>query len=143
MPSIHELTESNYLKKEDCGSGIIVTIASVSRKNLAKEGEKAEFRFLLHFEEDLKPMVLNSTNGQTIAELVGDEEMDNWTGGQICLYNDPSISFGGKRMGGIRVRAAQEKPAPAPKRAPQRQAPSAAEPMVPADQDGNDPDINF
>lgn len=118
MPKISELAESNYLKKEDCGlDGIIVTIDKVSRKNLAKEGEQAEYKYLLHFQEDLKPLVLNATNGELIAAIAKDDEMDNWTGTEICLYSDPSIMFGGKRVGGIRVKDPNPPVQEPPKRA--------------------------
>lgn len=73
-------------------------------------------RWALHFRELDKPMILNSTNGQIIAKITGSEESDDWDGKQIVLYHDPNVSFGGKLVGGIRVRApkgAYKAPAPA------------------------------
>jgi hypothetical protein len=62
-------------------------------------------KYALYFEELEKPMVLNSTNGQLIAKIVGSDETDEWAGKQIVLYHDPNISFQGRLVGGIRVRA--------------------------------------
>lgn len=112
--NISELSESKYLKKTDVEPPIRVTISGLTHENLAKEGEPAENKYILQFSEDVKPLVLNITNGQLIAAVTGSEETDNWIGKQITLYNDPSISFGGKLTGGIRV---QYQPA-----APQGQA---------------------
>ena len=105
--NIGDLKTSKYLKKEDVGDGTIVTISALSKQNVAMEGAEESLKFVLHFEEVDKPMVLNSTNGQLIAKITGiSEDIETgWMGKKIVLYNDPSISFGGKLTGGIRVRA--------------------------------------
>jgi len=105
MPNISVLKESNFIKKEDCEPPILVTIERVSQENVAKEGAPQELKWCIHFREVDKPMVLNSTNGQIIAQITGSPETDNWTGKQVVLYHDPSVSFGGKLVGGIRCRA--------------------------------------
>ena len=122
--NINQLKESKFLKKEDCGKGILVTIKGVTQENIAKEGVEPEYKWVLHFDETEKPMVLNSTNGQLIAAILKSDESDDWTGHKIVLYHDPNVSFGGKLIGGIRVRAprgqanitpaSQRKPAPPP-----------------------------
>ncbi len=107
MANVSDLKTSKYLKKEDVGEGTIVTISGLSKENVAMEGAEESLKFVLHFEELDKPMVLNSTNGQMIAKITGvsnDIEV-GWVGKKIVLYNDPNISFGGKLIGGIRTRA--------------------------------------
>jgi hypothetical protein len=140
--NINQLKESKFLKKEDAGTGILVTISHVTQENVAKEGADQELKWCIHFKETEKPLVLNSTNGQLIAAITKQEDTDNWTGHKIVLYHDPNVSFGGKLMGGVRVRAPRiPKPAsvPAPVQAPP--APAAA----PCDDSGavNDPDVPF
>lgn len=107
---INQLKESKYLKKEDCGQGILVTIKGLSQENMAMEGDPQELKWVLHFMENIKPMALNSTNAQLIAQVAQSEETDDWPGKKIVLYSDPSISFGGKLVGGIRVRAPRNQP---------------------------------
>lgn len=80
----------------------------LDQKNVALEGEPEDLKYCLHFKEDVKPMILNSTNAQLIARAVGSEETEDWPGKQIVLYNDPNVSFQGKLVGGIRVRAAKK-----------------------------------
>lgn len=93
---------------------MLVTIRQITQENVAKSGAPEELRWCIHFEECDKPAVLNSTNGQIIASIVKSEETDNWAGHKIVLYDDPTVSFGGKLVGGIRVRAPRNQPAAAP-----------------------------
>ncbi len=93
---------------------------------MAKEGEPAEMKWALTFKDCAKPMILNTTNSQIIAQILKSEETDDWIGKQIVLFDDPNVSFGGKLVGGIRVRAPRIKAAAgaaAPK--PQQVAPLA------------------
>jgi hypothetical protein len=105
--NLGDIRQSKFLKKDDVGEGVLVTIHRVDKENVAKEGAEPEMRACLYFYELDKPMVLNSTNAQIIAKITGHEENieKNWAGMRIVLYNDPNVSFGGKLMGGIRVRA--------------------------------------
>lgn len=105
--NIQDLKISKFLKKEDVGPGALVTIRQITSENVAKEGADPEMKFCLHFDEYEKPLVLNSTNGQLIGQITGitDNIETGWIGRSIVLYSDPSVSFGGKLVGGIRVRA--------------------------------------
>lgn len=106
MPNVNDLKTSKYLKKEDVDPERIVTIKSYSQENVALETQSPEMKYILHFNELPKPLVLNYTNGQLIQQIVGSGDFDHWVGKQICLYNDPTVSFGGKITGGIRAKAA-------------------------------------
>jgi hypothetical protein len=138
MPHISELKQSKFLTRSDCGPGILVTIRECFQENVAKEGAPPEMKWCLSFDEQEKPMVLNSTNGQIIAAFIGSENTDDWVGKKIVLYDDPTVSFGGKLVGGIRARAPRGKaaqakpaPAPAPKLAPEANTPAQEADDVP------------
>ena len=123
MPHISAIKQSNYLKKEDCGRGILVTIKSVHEENVAREGAPPENKWCVSFDEQEKAMVLNMTNAQLIAQIAKSEMTEDWYGHQVVLYHDPNISFAGKLLGGIRVRAPRFKtppPTPAPIQPAQR-----------------------
>lgn len=113
---ISALKQSKFLTRHDVGNGVLVTIKSLYQTNVSKEGAPEELRWALEFEEIDKPLICNSTNGQIISQIVKSEETDDWVGHKIVLYDDPTVSFGGKLTGGIRVRApkGQAKPAPKP-----------------------------
>lgn len=119
---VNQLAKSNYLKKEDCGpNGILVTIKELTEENIARDGAPEELKWCLHFHESEKPLVLNPTNGQLIAAITGKNDTDEWPGLKIVLYNEPSVTFGGKITGGIRIRAPRGKAA--------QQAPPTKEPV--------------
>jgi hypothetical protein len=110
--NVSELKESKFLRKEDAGAGILVTIREVHQANVAKEGAPEEMKWVMSFDETDKPLVLNSTNGQIIAQITGSPESDDWVGAKIVLYHDPNVSFGGKLIGGIRCRAPRKPAVP-------------------------------
>lgn len=114
MPRIGEMIESKFLKKEDVGGerGVLVTIAGLSEANVAMPGAEPVMKWTLAFEELDKPMVLNTTNLHSCAKACGSDNTDNWMGKKIVLYEDPNVSFGGKLVGGIRVRAPRSQAAP-------------------------------
>ncbi len=114
-----EMRESKFLKQTDVGVGALMTVAGCERHNVAKEGADPENKWCLAFEESDKPLVLNSTNIQLCERVFGSDDTDIWVGQKIVLYVDPNVSYGGKVVGGIRVRAPKKtavaaKPAPAP-----------------------------
>ncbi len=94
--------QSSFLSKEDLQSPRIMTIENVTENELQGDGGK-EMKPVAHFRGVDKGLVLNNINWDTIQDAYG-EESDDWTGKQIELYFDPSIMFGSKRVGGIRVR---------------------------------------
>ena len=133
---ISGLKQSKFLTRADVGTGVLVTIKSVHQENVAKEGAPEEMKWCLSFTDCEKPMVLNNTNGQIVAQITKSEETDDWPGHKVVLYDDPNVSFGGKLVGGIRIRAprgqaaraAAAAPKPAPVAAPE---PEASEDDVP------------
>lgn len=108
MPSIHDLKESRFITQQEVDPPVLVTITGWKQLNVAKEGADPEYRYALTFRELDKPMTLNSTNGNLIAAITGSEDFDDWAGKQIVLYRDKTIQFGGKMVGGIRIRAPKE-----------------------------------
>jgi len=105
MPKTSDMRESKFLKKEDVGRGVLVTISGCVQKNVAKEGAGEENKWCLTFKELDKPLVLNATNVQLCEAICGSDDTDHWIGKRIVLYTDPNVSYQGKLIGGIRVRA--------------------------------------
>lgn len=115
MPKTSDMRESKFLKKEDVGAGALMTVESCEQHNVAKEGAPPEHKWCLTFADSDKPLVLNSTNIQLCERIFGSDDTDHWIGKKIVLYTDPNVSYAGKIVGGIRVRAPKVKqPAPPP-----------------------------
>lgn len=101
MPKIHEMVESKFLKKEEAGEGILVTINGVEKRDVGTESEPEQKWVLLL--KECKPMVLNSTNLALLEKALGSDDSDEWFNKQVVLFNDENVSFGGKLTGGVRV----------------------------------------
>ncbi|HEX6038875.1 hypothetical protein [Longimicrobium sp.] len=131
---------SNYLKHEDLGGrNVLVTIESVRVEEIRGEGGK-ENKPVLYFVGKEKGLVLNKTNAETLTEILGTDETDDWHGCQVVLYHDRNVSFGGKRVGGIRIAPA---PKPANGKRPQAPPPPVTEDVPPAEFQATDDDILF
>jgi hypothetical protein len=118
MPNVNDLKSSKFLTKNDVEPDVLVTIKAYEQMNVALESQPAEMKWVLHFAELDKPLVLNSTNGQLIEAITGSGEFDDWIGAKVVLWNDKTVGFAGKITGGIRVRARRDKP-PAIQKQPQ------------------------
>lgn len=88
----------SYLKAADlAGKPLAVTIDSVKIENVGDE-EKP----VLFFQETGKGLVLNRTNADSIVELLGTDETEEWHGKSIALV-PAKTKFGGKTVDCIRV----------------------------------------
>jgi len=117
MPKTSDMRESKFLKQSDVGErGALLTVSNCIQKNVAQEGADPEMKWCLTFEENDKPLVLNSINIQVCEKVFRSDDTDDWKGKKIVVYTDPNVSYGGKVTGGIRVRApktqAVEEPVP-------------------------------
>lgn len=77
-------------------------------------GAKKDKRPLLYLKGKSKPIVLNATNGKTIASLYGNK-VEAWVGKPIALYKANVQGVGGGMVEAIRIRPT----APQPKKEPQ------------------------
>ncbi len=109
--NINELMPSKYLKQTDVPTDTTVTVEGLKKVNVARDDEEAEYKWIIKFHEFPKAMVLNATNIKRLGKALGDDT-DGWKGGQVMLYVDPDIEFGGNVTGGLRIRAIAKAPTP-------------------------------
>ena len=93
------LSDADFLQGEEK----IVTIAFTARDMVVNTEGKAE-KIILHFEENIKPMVLNVTNSKAIVKVTGKQEVQEWKGARIILYIDPKVRAFGETVRAVRVR---------------------------------------
>lgn len=133
MVLVTDMSTSKYLKKEDVGRGMLGTIIRVERQDVSMADQSPEMKWVLYIKEHEKPLVLNSTNRESIAEIcqpgapAEERDTEYWVGKRIVLFTDDSIMFGGKKIGGIRIRA------------PKASAPPADDPVADPDLDDDIP----
>jgi hypothetical protein len=95
----------------------LVTIKEVTEENVALEYKPEEIKYVLYFEENYKPWTPGIETLETIKQINGSGNVDEWPGTKIVLFVDPSVKFGGKVVGGIRCRAPKNQPEEEPPKA--------------------------
>lgn len=103
----NEAFPSKYLKgpdlKTDSGDYRTMTLTIAGEVTTAKFDDGGEQR-LISFREIDKQLGLNRTNWQEIMEISGKDDDEDWAGTVIEVYFDKNVMFGGKKVGGIRIR---------------------------------------
>ncbi len=107
---------SQYLSKEDVGGKKLRTRIAKVRKKMVEQGDgKGEkLKFLLFFDTVEKPLILNATNKDRLIDGVSSKKPASWVGTTVGLYVDPDVSFGGKRIGGLRLKVLEKPPSTHP-----------------------------
>ena len=104
--------ENKYLAGDDLSTehDLIVTIKDLFKEDVLNPiTNKTKRQTVIIFEENVKPMVLGAkTQTKQLESAVGTTK-GNAIGKKIALYYDPTVRFGGKKVGGIRIRVYGEK----------------------------------
>lgn len=99
-------TFSKFLKADDVKEGPrTLTIKAVAHEDVGPE-ERRTKELVMRFVEDDRGLVIKSTKYADATAIFGTKNTDGWIGKAIQLVYDPNIKFGGKRVGGIVLRAA-------------------------------------
>jgi len=106
-----EAFPSKYLNKDQLITPLVGVIESVVIETLG-QGDEQDTKPIMYFSSGVpKPAVVNATNWINVESVYGDDS-DAWIGQRIELWFDPNVSYGGKRTGGIRMRAPSAATAP-------------------------------
>lgn len=97
------------------GKDIILTIKEMKRENVVGNNGKKENLLTAHFEENVKPMVVNKTNCKTMERLFKTPDIEQWIGKQIQVGATRVDAFG-EQVDSLRIR---------------KQLPNAPQPLIP------------
>lgn len=128
MPRVSEMIVSKFLRKEDFDEDRVMTIKGIKLEDMP--GDSGDQKWVLYFREEAKGMALNVTTIRVLEQAYGDDS-DHWVGNKVMVYVDPNVSFGGKVVGGLRLRT------------PKKQANKAPTPPPPVDDGFGDESIPF
>lgn len=110
MALVKDMIQSKYLRKEDFDEDQVCTIKGCKLEDVGRE-DNPEQRWVIYFREHPKGMVLNVTTIRVLEQSYGGDT-DNWIGKTATVYVDPNVSFGGKVVGGLRLRVQKPKAVP-------------------------------
>jgi len=99
---------SNFLKSTDLPGPKLVTITELGMEPV---GPKKEDKPVIYFREFDRPMVVNKTNFDSLVEITGEEDSDDWPGKKVVLY-PTKVDFAGDKVEAIRIRAPKVKSKP-------------------------------
>ena len=106
--------DKNYLGHWDLpeNGDLILTIESAEWKEVEnprkKKGEDNDFKRVIEFVEDAKPLICNQTNAESIFKATGIKYMEDSKGLKISLYAT-STRVKGETVGCIRIRNESKK----------------------------------
>ena len=108
-PIMPVISTGKYLKREHVTEeGAAHRVVRAHEDDISLSDGMTEKKWILEL-EDLKPMILNSTNIRRLVAAFGTAETDEWIGRSIVVYDDPAIEYGGKVVGGVRLRSVPKK----------------------------------
>jgi len=95
---------SPYFTREDVGDGLVGTISGVIRENVSPPDEPADMKWVVEFIDHVKKLVLNITRTRQITKIAGGPSEEEWICHRIEMFDDPTVEYKGKEVGGTRVR---------------------------------------
>ena len=87
----------------DPGKDIVLTIGTVKKEMITGADGKKEECIVCHWQENEKPMILNSTNCKTISKLLKTPYIERWSGHRIQIGAEVVSAFG-EKVEALRVR---------------------------------------
>ncbi len=94
----------SFLSKDDLGGReVAVTVESVSMAKVMNDGKEVE-KPAMKFVGKSKSLIFGPVVWQQMQDITGQDDSDAWVVKIVTLYVDPSVSFGGKHVGGIRIK---------------------------------------
>lgn len=76
------------------GKDMVLTIKTVKNETVCGPDGKKEEGMVMTFAENVKPMIVNSTNAKTIEKIYKTPYIEEWAGHKIQLFADKIKAFG-------------------------------------------------
>lgn len=105
-PKDDALMNAEYVK--DNGPFELTVKGFIKRRFTDKKTGKAENFWVLVFQEDVPGVKLNAARQSQLFEIMGSAQIDQIVSRKILITHDPSVVFGGKKVGGIRLERAED-----------------------------------
>ena len=111
--NVRDMYPKKYASGADlAGREVVVTISSVSKERMTPPNSPPAEKYVIHFRETKRGVVLSKTLAEQIAAATGFDDTDHWAGKTITLYPE-SIMVAGNRREVIRAKETRiERPLP-------------------------------
>lgn len=103
---------SRYLAGKYISVEMVQAMTPEERKvtvdHVVEDAISGQDKLVVYFVGVESGLPLNNTRIEQMIELHGGaDDTDKWRGSKLELYVDPSVRYGGKRVGGVAIRAVQ------------------------------------
>ncbi len=105
--NIEHLLGSKRFKAADVPNPITLTINYVNEELVGDED-----KVVVGFAERDETVACSQTALRQLAQIFGSTDTDDWVGKKVVLYNDKSVAFDDKKVGGLRFRTAMKSETP-------------------------------
>jgi hypothetical protein len=110
MKSYRAYGDGQFLKKQDVSPPQMWVITDVREQVVTAPGKPATDKLVLFFDGTKKGLVLNMSNGDTLCNITGADDPEEWIGERVELYVDDNVTYAGKKVGGVRLRKPKDGP---------------------------------
>jgi hypothetical protein len=104
MVTRSELFPSRFINAANLERPMAVTIEFAKKERLENLKGESEDKLVVYFNDCKQNLACNATNLDSICNVTGQYDSDNWGGHKIELYRDQT-RIGGKTVPCVRVRA--------------------------------------
>jgi hypothetical protein len=111
-----DLWPSKFLKASDFPEPRTLKIKRARVETLKNKSGEDE-KLIVYFEGETRGLALNRVNFDSIVDITGEDDSDNWAGHFVVLYAT-TTQMNGEEVPCVRVRAPEAKPAVKPKPKP-------------------------
>lgn len=108
MAKMGEFFKSNYFNADSLLEGDMTLTISHCQAEVFESRDKSKAddqKMVVYFHEDERGLALNVTNWQTIIDITGQDDTDNWPNCQITLTRKKDKGIGGQQVWCVRVKA--------------------------------------
>lgn len=85
------------------GQELILTIKYAHSETVTGPNNRKDECLVIHFEENVKPMIVNATNAKTITAIYKSPYIENWIGKKIQVFATTVKAFG-EHVEALRIR---------------------------------------
>ena len=105
MVKLAEAFPGKWLKPDDVDPPVVTTIKTAVEEDIKGLDGKEQRKVVLYFAKKLKPLPLNRTNFESVMDISGETDSDNFGGTKIELFKQPNVRGPNGLTDGVRIRA--------------------------------------
>lgn len=105
MVKLAEAFPGKWLKPDDVDPPVVSTVKAAIEEDIKGLDGKEQKKVVLYFAKKPKPLPLNRTNFESVMDICGSDDSDDFPGTKIELFKQPNVRGPNGLTDGVRIRA--------------------------------------